>query len=163
MNYNFSALRNPCDSVHSRVPPATEQLRPLSSSAPHHFRIGVCVYIFGSGKKYGDRSVENRQRHGDQLRADAPPSAEERVAIWLFHLNCTYKPAQQSAWPSITVAWWLEPKPRPRYTLAEFPTVSDYSQPQPTEERENGSMRPPWRAALRRGDISGVARPDCGE
>jgi len=30
----------------------------------------------------------------------------------------------------------VDPKPRPRYTLAELLAVSDYSQPQPTEERE---------------------------
>lgn len=30
----------------------------------------------------------------------------------------------------------VNPHPRPRYTLAELLAVSDYSQPQPTEERE---------------------------
>ena len=30
----------------------------------------------------------------------------------------------------------VEPKPRPRYTLAELLAASDYSLPQPTEERE---------------------------
>jgi antitoxin ChpS len=30
----------------------------------------------------------------------------------------------------------VEPKPRPRYTLAELLEASDYSQPMPTEERE---------------------------
>ena len=30
----------------------------------------------------------------------------------------------------------VEPKPRPRYTLAELLAVSDYSQPQPPEDRE---------------------------
>ena len=30
----------------------------------------------------------------------------------------------------------VEPKPRPRYTLAELLAASDYSQPQPPEERE---------------------------
>ncbi len=30
----------------------------------------------------------------------------------------------------------IDPKPRPRYTLAELLTASDYSQPQPAEERE---------------------------
>lgn len=30
----------------------------------------------------------------------------------------------------------VEPKPRPRYTLAELLSASDYSQPQPDEERE---------------------------
>lgn len=30
----------------------------------------------------------------------------------------------------------VEPKPRPHYTLAELLAASDYSQPQPTEERE---------------------------
>ena len=30
----------------------------------------------------------------------------------------------------------VEPKPRVRYTLAELLAVSDYSQPQPAEERE---------------------------
>ena len=30
----------------------------------------------------------------------------------------------------------IEPKPRPRYTLAELLAASDYSQPQPPEERE---------------------------
>lgn len=30
----------------------------------------------------------------------------------------------------------VEPQPRPRYTLAELLAASDYSQPQPTEERE---------------------------
>lgn len=30
----------------------------------------------------------------------------------------------------------VEPKPRPRYTLAELLAESDYSQPQPAEERE---------------------------
>ncbi len=30
----------------------------------------------------------------------------------------------------------VEPKTRPRYTLAELLAASDYSQPQPTEERE---------------------------
>ena len=30
----------------------------------------------------------------------------------------------------------VEPKPRRRYTLAELLAVSDYSQPQPAEERE---------------------------
>ncbi|MEO8410996.1 MAG: AbrB/MazE/SpoVT family DNA-binding domain-containing protein [Propionivibrio sp.] len=30
----------------------------------------------------------------------------------------------------------VEPKPRPRYTLAELLAASDYSQPQPAEERE---------------------------
>ena len=30
----------------------------------------------------------------------------------------------------------IEPKPRPRYTLAELLAASDYSQPQPAEERE---------------------------
>ena len=29
-----------------------------------------------------------------------------------------------------------DPKPRPRYTLAELLAASDYSQPQPAEERE---------------------------
>ena len=28
------------------------------------------------------------------------------------------------------------PKPRPRYTMAELMAASDYSQPQPAEERE---------------------------
>ena len=32
----------------------------------------------------------------------------------------------------------VDPKPRPRYTLAELLAVSDYSQPQPAEEREWG-------------------------
>jgi antitoxin ChpS len=30
----------------------------------------------------------------------------------------------------------VNPSPRPRYTLAELLAASDYSQPQPTEERE---------------------------
>lgn len=30
----------------------------------------------------------------------------------------------------------IEPNPRPRYTLAELLAASDYSQPQPPEERE---------------------------
>lgn len=30
----------------------------------------------------------------------------------------------------------IEPKPRPRYTLAELLAASDYSEPQPAEERE---------------------------
>jgi antitoxin ChpS len=30
----------------------------------------------------------------------------------------------------------IEAKPRPRYTLAELLAASDYSQPQPAEERE---------------------------
>lgn len=30
----------------------------------------------------------------------------------------------------------VEPKPRPRYTLAELLAASDYSQPQPPAERE---------------------------
>ncbi|OCB03387.1 antitoxin [Acidithiobacillus ferrivorans] len=30
----------------------------------------------------------------------------------------------------------IDPKPRPRYTLAELLVASDYSQPQPPEERE---------------------------
>lgn len=30
----------------------------------------------------------------------------------------------------------VEPNPRPRYTLAELLAASDYSQPQPPEERE---------------------------
>jgi antitoxin ChpS len=30
----------------------------------------------------------------------------------------------------------VEPNPRPRYTLAELLAASDYSQPQPAEERE---------------------------
>jgi antitoxin ChpS len=30
----------------------------------------------------------------------------------------------------------VEPHPRPRYTLAELLAASDYSQPQPPEERE---------------------------
>ena len=30
----------------------------------------------------------------------------------------------------------IDPNPRPRYTLAELLAASDYSQPQPTEERE---------------------------
>jgi antitoxin ChpS len=30
----------------------------------------------------------------------------------------------------------VEPKPRLRYTLAELLAMSDYSQPQPAEERE---------------------------
>lgn len=30
----------------------------------------------------------------------------------------------------------VEPKPGPHYTLAEFLAASDYSQPQPLEERE---------------------------
>jgi antitoxin ChpS len=30
----------------------------------------------------------------------------------------------------------IDPKPRPRYTLAELLAASDYSQPQPVEERE---------------------------
>ena len=30
----------------------------------------------------------------------------------------------------------IDPKPRPRYTLAELLEASDYSQPQPLEERE---------------------------
>jgi antitoxin ChpS len=30
----------------------------------------------------------------------------------------------------------VEPRPRPRYTLAELLAASDYSQPQPPEERE---------------------------
>lgn len=30
----------------------------------------------------------------------------------------------------------VEPHPRPRYTLAELLTASDYSKPQPAEERE---------------------------
>jgi antitoxin ChpS len=30
----------------------------------------------------------------------------------------------------------VEPNPRPRYTLAELLATSDYSQPQPSEQRE---------------------------
>ncbi len=30
----------------------------------------------------------------------------------------------------------VDPKPRPRYTMAELLAVSDYSGPQPTQERE---------------------------
>lgn len=30
----------------------------------------------------------------------------------------------------------VDPKPRPRYTMAELLAASDYSQPQPAEERE---------------------------
>jgi antitoxin ChpS len=30
----------------------------------------------------------------------------------------------------------IEPHPRPRYTMAELLAASDYSQPQPSEERE---------------------------
>lgn len=30
----------------------------------------------------------------------------------------------------------IDPKPKPRYTLAELLAASDYSQPQPAEERE---------------------------
>ena len=30
----------------------------------------------------------------------------------------------------------VDPKPRPRYTLADLLAASDYSQPQPPEERE---------------------------
>lgn len=30
----------------------------------------------------------------------------------------------------------VDPKPRPRYTLAELLAASDYSQPQPADERE---------------------------
>ena len=30
----------------------------------------------------------------------------------------------------------IDPRPRPRYTLAELLAASDYSQPQPAEERE---------------------------
>ena len=30
----------------------------------------------------------------------------------------------------------VDPRPRPRYTLAELLAASDYSQPQPSEERE---------------------------
>jgi antitoxin ChpS len=30
----------------------------------------------------------------------------------------------------------IDPKPRPRYTLAQLLETSDYSQPQPAEERE---------------------------
>jgi antitoxin ChpS len=30
----------------------------------------------------------------------------------------------------------VEPKPRPRYTMAELLAASDYSQPQPAAERE---------------------------
>ena len=30
----------------------------------------------------------------------------------------------------------IDPKPRPRYTLADLLAASDYSQPQPIEERE---------------------------
>ena len=30
----------------------------------------------------------------------------------------------------------IEPKPRPRYTMAQLLAESDYSQPQPPEERE---------------------------
>ncbi|EXI82236.1 MAG: Antitoxin PemI [Candidatus Accumulibacter appositus] len=30
----------------------------------------------------------------------------------------------------------VDPRPRPRYTLAELLAASDYSQPQPEEERE---------------------------
>ena len=30
----------------------------------------------------------------------------------------------------------VEPKPRPRYTLAELLAASDYSQPQPPDQRE---------------------------
>ena len=30
----------------------------------------------------------------------------------------------------------IDPKPRPHYTLAELLAASDYSQPQPAEERE---------------------------
>ena len=30
----------------------------------------------------------------------------------------------------------IDPKPKPRYTLAELLATSDYSQPQPAEERE---------------------------
>ncbi len=30
----------------------------------------------------------------------------------------------------------VEPRPRPRYTMAELLAASDYSQPQPPEERE---------------------------
>ena len=34
----------------------------------------------------------------------------------------------------------IYPKPRPRYTLAELLAASDYSQPQPAEEREWGDL-----------------------
>lgn len=42
----------------------------------------------------------------------------------------------------------VEPKPRPRYTLAELLAVSDYSQPQTAQEREWDDVAPVGRELL---------------
>ena len=44
------------------------------------------------------------------------------------------RPEEDEAWSHLNLV--IDPKPRPRYTLAELLAASDYSQPQPAEERE---------------------------
>jgi antitoxin ChpS len=50
-----------------------------------------------------------------------------------------------------------EPHFRPRYTLAELLAASDYSQPQPPEDREWVDARAVGREALSTDELSGLA------
>jgi antitoxin ChpS len=69
----------------------------------------------------------NLRKVGGSIMLAVPPAFLEQL-----HL-------QAGATVGLAVADGLlvvDPKPRPRYTLAELLAASDYSQPQPPEERE---------------------------
>lgn len=69
----------------------------------------------------------NLRKVGGSVMLAVPPAILE-----LLHL-------QAGATVSVTVdsgRLIVEPKPRPRYTMADLLAASDYSQPQPPEERE---------------------------
>lgn len=69
----------------------------------------------------------NLRKVGGSVMLSIPPAILE-----MLHL-------QAGATVSVSVdggRLMIEPRPRPRYTLAELLAASDYSQPQPPEERE---------------------------
>ena len=69
----------------------------------------------------------NLRKVGGSIMLAVPPAFLEQL-----HL-------QTSATVGLTIdhgCLVINPKPRPRYTLAELLAASDYSQPQPAEERE---------------------------
>lgn len=69
----------------------------------------------------------NLRKVGGSIMLAVPPAILD-----MLHLNAGAKVGLAVDNGRIVV----EPQPRPRYTLAELLAASDYSQPQPPEERE---------------------------
>jgi antitoxin ChpS len=71
--------------------------------------------------------ITNLRKVGGSIMLAVPPAILE-----LLHLK-----AGTSVGISVSAGRLVvEPKPRPRYTMAELLAASDYSQPQPPSERE---------------------------